>query len=114
MRLSTTLLCLPLLATADQTPLAEKAAGWIAKAKDMLPNAPPNPVDAGAAKVAEKTVTKFTWNNWERKLAPSSDGPQEWLIYVTGGNKTCYGNCTRSDAAWNVRLRQTALFTRDC
>ncbi|EEP80305.1 conserved hypothetical protein [Uncinocarpus reesii 1704] len=46
--------------------------------------------------------------NWESLLAPvSADAPaeaREWLVYITGGNKTCFGRCGRVDEEWNVGI----------
>lgn len=93
------------LAQDAQTPLKEKAAGWFDKAKAYIPaGAPsiPNPIDAGAAAVEEKRVTRINIRNYQRLLKPKLEGEEEWLIYLTGGNKTCFGRCGKTDAAWNV------------
>ncbi|OQV07655.1 hypothetical protein CLAIMM_12058 [Cladophialophora immunda] len=107
------LLLLPLLVAADQVPLKEKAAGWFDKAKSFIPSGgggaapavsvpvPPNPVEAGAAKVAENKVEKINVRNWQRKLSPKPDTEEEWMIYLTGGNKTCFGRCGPVDTVWN-------------
>jgi hypothetical protein len=111
MRLPTTLLLLPLATTilAQQNPLQ----GYIDKAKSYLPtalNPPidpediPNPIDAGASKVAERVVERINVRNWQRKLAPKPDGEEEWMIFMTGGNKSCYGKCGPINEIWNVRL----------
>lgn len=114
MRFSTVLIALPALAAAqDQVPLVEKVSGWFNNIKSAVPAAPsvpsvPNPVTAGAAKVAEYKVHKFTHANYDEKLKPTSadpaDGPENWLIYVTGGNKTCFGRCDTVDKAWNASI----------
>lgn len=101
-------LLLPVFAVAqDQKPLKEKAQGWFDKAKSYIPTAAVTvPVDAGAAKVADKVVTKLDANNWRSTLTPStsdpSNGPEEWMILVTGGNKSCYGQCAQVERAWIV------------
>lgn len=98
----------PLLTVAqDQKPLREKAQGWFDKAKSYIPTAAATvPADAGAAKVADKVVTKLDAANWQSILTSASsnphDGPEEWMIFVTGGNKSCYGQCTQVEKAWNV------------
>ncbi|KAH0840564.1 hypothetical protein AYO21_03893 [Fonsecaea monophora] len=103
------LLLLPLLVAADQNPLFEKAAGWFDKAKSFIPGAAPadsvpdplsNPLEAGAAAVADHKVEKINVRNWQRKLAPKPDTEEEWMIYVTGGNKTCFGRCAKVDTVW--------------
>jgi len=98
-----TLFLLPLLVAADQVPLKDKAAGWFDKAKAYIPSAVPvpHPIDAGAAKVADQTVERLTIRNWERKLSPKLDTEEEWMVYVTGGNKSCFGRCGPVDLTWN-------------
>jgi len=101
-----TLLCGAALAH-DQIPLKEKAAGWFDKAKSYIPSVTPsipNPIDAGAAAVAEKKVTKINIRNYQRLLQPKLEGEEEWLIYLTGGNKSCFGRCGKTDAAWNLSI----------
>lgn len=100
----TTLLFSAVLAQ-DQVPLKEKAAGWLDKAKSYIPSGTPsipNPVEAAAAAFADKKVQKINVRNYKRILTPKLEGEEEWLIYATGGNKTCFGKCARADAAWNV------------
>ncbi|EOD52460.1 hypothetical protein UCRNP2_725 [Neofusicoccum parvum UCRNP2] len=110
MRFSKTLLvALPALALAEeQVPLAEKVKGWFNKAQDYVSTAIPavqSPINAGASKVVEKVVANLTLENWRDIVAPSasaaSQGPEEWLIYITGGNKTCFGLCGNTTEAWN-------------
>ncbi|PGH01846.1 hypothetical protein GX51_05026 [Blastomyces parvus] len=129
MRLSSTILLLPALAAAqDQLPLKDQVQGWFDKVKSFLPTATPVVSSAahsastaatsaaagskgGAAKVVSKEVTPVTVANWESLLAPKNDGPgQEWLIYVTGGNKTCHGLCKKADKAWEDSI---PLFSAD-
>jgi PTH2 family peptidyl-tRNA hydrolase len=43
-------------------------------------------------------------SNWQSLLEPSSE-PQDWLLYITGGNKTCFGRCGNADKAFNVRTQ---------
>ncbi|KAL9105129.1 MAG: hypothetical protein Q9187_008825, partial [Circinaria calcarea] len=105
------LLALPSLITAQsQKPLGEKVGdnlqNWLNKAKAYLPTSVTSPVDTGAARVAAKNVTPLTKDNWQSVLSPSSSaaassGPEAWMVFVTGGNKTCYGQCGGVEAAWN-------------
>lgn len=98
----TALLLLPLLVAADQQPMKDKASGWFDKAKAYMDTGASAAVDAAAETVAEGGVEIITRQNWEQKLAPNWAGEQEWLLYITGGNKSCYGRCARADEAWNV------------
>ena len=105
MRLAAILLLLPALAVAeDQKPLIDIAKGWFEQAKSYIPTAVPtiSPVDAGASVVAANKVEKININNYKRKLGPSSDGPTEWLIMVSGKNESCFGGCDSVDLKWNV------------
>lgn len=108
------LLALPALALAlePQQPLGDRFKDWWNKATSYVeasvPSTIPNPVEAATAKVAELAVTNLTKDNWKSVLTPTeakfTGAPHEWLIYVHGGNKTCYDACTNATKAWNVRL----------
>lgn len=103
--LLTSLLFGVVLADDTQATLKEKAQGWFDKAKSYIPSVTPsipNPIDAGAAAVAAKNVQKVNIRNYHRLLAPKVEGEEEWLIYATGGNKSCFGRCGKADLAWNV------------
>lgn len=107
--MKTTTLLSTLLFTAalaqDQVPLKEKAAAWFDIAKSYIPTgAPsiPNPVQAASGIFANKKVQKINIRNYQRFLRPKVEGEEEWVIYLTGHNKTCFGKCERADAAWNV------------
>lgn len=103
------LLLLPLLVAAEQNPLLAKASGYFDKAKayvsgaaESIPDSIPNPIDAGGSKVAGNVVERINIRNWQRKLAPKLDVEEEWMIYLTGGNKSCYGKCGPMNTVWNV------------
>ena len=117
MRFSPLILALPALATAqEQFPFINQVKGWFAQASksitSAIPSAPsisipsiPNPVASGAKKIASLSVNRITLDNHKQLLAPgaatASPGIEEWLIFVTGGNKTCYGVCGHSETAFN-------------
>lgn len=115
MRASAILLALPALACAQQqVPLMDQVKGWFAKASDSISSAMPssaqapqvpNPVASGAKKIAEAKVERLTLNNWRDVLKPgaatASPGIEEWMVFTTGGNKTCHGRCERAETAWN-------------
>ncbi|KKA19459.1 hypothetical protein T310_6557 [Rasamsonia emersonii CBS 393.64] len=105
MRLSPLLALLPALAAAqNQIPFGEQIKGWLNKAKAYIPSAnPAAPVEEAAEKVVEKTVTPLNLSNWQSILEPSSQ-PQDWLIFITGGNKTCFGRCGTAEKAFNERV----------
>ncbi|RMZ78702.1 hypothetical protein DV737_g3773, partial [Chaetothyriales sp. CBS 132003] len=92
----------------DQVPLASKAASWLEKAKAYIPSsaaaAVANPSKAVAKPVVERTVEQINRGNYQRKLAPKAGGDEEWLVYLTGGNKTCFGDCRTVDLLWNEVL----------
>ena len=97
---------LTVLATAqDQIPLGDRVQGWFNKAKSYIPTATPvvPPQKVVEKVISAKDVTPFTLDTWQSALEPSSE-PQDWYLYVTGGNKTCFGRCGCADAAFNVRL----------
>lgn len=115
MRASALLLALPALASAQQQiPLVDQVKGWFAKATESIssaiPSSPqppsiPNPVASGAAKLAALKVQRITLDNWSQVLRPgaatASPGIEEWMVFTTGGNKTCHGRCERAEQAWN-------------
>lgn len=121
MRISPILIALPSLAlAADQQPLgglADQLKGWLKQAQSFIdknvPNVVPapstqealkNPIRTATDKVTDAAVTHLTLDNWKSVLragAHSKPGqPEEWLIYITGANKTCYGMCGRANTAW--------------
>lgn len=119
MRSSTLLLALPALSVAQQVPLVDQVKGWFNKATESLssvipsaPSAPsvpsvsiPNPVASGAKKIADLNVQPITLANHDQILKPgaatASPGIETWMIFVTGGNKTCYGRCAHAEKAWH-------------
>ncbi|KAI4117702.1 MAG: hypothetical protein LQ345_002126 [Seirophora villosa] len=107
MRLSASLLALlPLtIAAQQQKPLGENLQSWLEKAKSYLPNAATAPIASTAAKAAATNVVPLTKDNWRSVLTPSTSdpfqGPESWMVFVTGGNKTCYGKCAAVEKAWN-------------
>jgi hypothetical protein len=105
MRLAPLLLLLPVLTVAeDQKAFLDIAKGWFEQAKSYIPAVVPSvsPIDAGASVVAANKVEKININNYKRKLAPSPDGPTEWMIMVTGKNESCFGGCDSANLKWNV------------
>lgn len=103
MRFTSLAAFLPALALAqEQVPLADRVQGWFNKAKAYMPTAvPADPIVKMAEKVSEKQVTPVTMQNWQSILTPASV-PQDWMIFVTGGNKTCFGRCENAEKAFNV------------
>lgn len=104
MRFTLFVAILPALAVAqEQAPLGDRVQGWFNKAKAYLPSATPVvPVEKVVEqKIQEKTVTPFNLTNWQSNLEPAAK-PQDWLVFVTGGNKTCFGRCDQANKAFNV------------
>lgn len=114
MRTSTLLLALPALSSAQQQfPFVDQIKGWFAQASASISSAIPSPqsvsipdpIASGAKKVASRKVERITLDNHEQVLKPgaatATPGIEEWMVYVTGGNKTCMGTCGRSDTAWD-------------
>jgi len=102
-------LALPALSAAQaQNPLLDQAQAWFVKAKSYIPtsvyDAAADPVGASAFKIAAKNVTPLTMANYEAFLTPdpnSSKSPQEYMVFVSGGNKTCGGHCVKVEKEWN-------------
>jgi len=115
MRLPATLLvALPAIAAAQQQkPLGENLQSWFDKAKSYIPIGVKEPVAAGAAKVASKNITPLTSDNWQSTFSPttsSNKSPEEWMVLVSGGNKSCYGQCAGVEKAFN---ETAAVFIAD-
>ncbi|KAI9038908.1 uncharacterized protein KD926_010122 [Aspergillus affinis] len=104
---------LPALAAAqEQVPIGDRVQGWFNKAKSYLPTATPvipHVEKVVEQKLQEKVVTNFNLSNWQTLLEPASD-PQNWLLYITGGNKTCFGRCDQADKSFNESV---LLFSAD-
>ncbi|KAJ5485270.1 hypothetical protein N7539_005258 [Penicillium diatomitis] len=111
MRFTSIVALLPALALAqEQVPLADRVQGWFNKAKNLVPSpVPDEPVQKVVEKVSEKHVTPVTMQNWQSILTPAED-PQDWYIFVTGGNKTCFGRCDIAEKAFNESV---VLFSAD-
>lgn len=119
MRLSPLVLALPALAAAEQQiPLLDQVKGWInnfagqastsvssaSSAAASAASRVPNPTDAAAKSVEQLAVQDLTKENYAQVLKPgsatSSPGIEEWMVYTTGGNRTCFGACGHADAEW--------------
>jgi len=126
MRTSTILLALPALALAQQQqkPLIEVAQDtfheYLGKAQGFVASITGGASPVNAAKeavtqtIANGAVTVLTMNNWKQHIKPSAEHVttsdshrirnNEWMVYITGRNKTCGGLCGRADSAFNVRV----------
>lgn len=99
-------------AAENQVPLFDKLKGYFNQAtaaiSSAVPAAPSNPVKAASAKVTESVQHELTLENWKDVLTVnptvSTPATQEWLVYITGGNTTCFGLCGNATQAWNVCL----------
>jgi len=105
------LLALPLLSVVAQqeSPIEQvkaQAQYWFEKIQSFLPNpAEAHSPEAAAAKVGGKTLNVLTLSGWEHTIRSSvkasSTKPEEWWVFITGGNKTCFGHCLQSEIAFN-------------
>ncbi|KAL5343719.1 hypothetical protein BJX70DRAFT_120953 [Aspergillus crustosus] len=116
MRFIPLLTLLPALAVAqEQVPLADRVQGWFDKAKSYLPTATPvipvveKVIESPKKVIQEKAVTPFNASNWASLLEPVSK-PHDWLVFVTGGNKTCFGRCGKAEESFNESV---LLFATD-
>lgn len=110
MRVSTlSILALPLLAAAQQDPFEQakaQAQYWFEKITSYIPNpSKAHTAPAAAAKVGGKALNILTLNDWEHTIRssvkPASTTPEEWWVLITGGNKTCFGQCGQIETAFN-------------
>ncbi|CAI7601464.1 unnamed protein product [Penicillium pancosmium] len=111
MRFTSLVALLPAVALAqEQVPLADRVQGWFNKAKAYVPTAvPAAPIEKLAETVSEKSVTPVTLQNWESILTPGTQ-EEDWFIFITGGNKTCFGRCDRAEKAFKESV---LLFSAD-
>ncbi|THX31990.1 hypothetical protein D6D10_08225 [Aureobasidium pullulans] len=119
MRFAPVVLALPAMAAAQQqVPLLEQAKGWLnnfigaatsnvnsaSSAAASAASGVPNPAYAAAGKVQQLTVTDLTKENYLQVMKPgaatASPGIEDWMVYTTGGNRTCFGMCNRADEEW--------------
>ena len=90
---------LPLLASAQEDPLAQYKAqfqNFLGQMSSYIPNpGAHDPVAALEAKVGSMRMHTLTLENWKDTLyepvAPRATVPEEWWVLVTGRNKTCFG-----------------------
>src|ERR1700759_4824070 len=100
------------LAVEPQQPLGDRLKNWWNKATSFVdssvPTIIPDPLDAGAAKVAEVAVQNLNLSNWKDIVTPGeskvASGQHEWIIYIGGENKSCHGLCLNATKAWNVSI----------
>ena len=107
MHVSAFLMLLPVAALAQQQPFVERGLSFTDRLKSLWDDGFqgfPSFADAGASKVAGQIVQPLTRSNYDWVLAPQLDREKEFLLYVTGGNRSCFGNCRRANQAWNVSL----------
>ncbi|KAH8710081.1 hypothetical protein GQ44DRAFT_714784 [Phaeosphaeriaceae sp. PMI808] len=118
MRFSATiLLALPAIALGEeQIPLLDKVKGFFNKAtaavSSAIPAVPSAPIneatEKAAAKAAQAIQHPLTLENWQQVLTvdPTASPPttQDWLIFITGGNSSCFGLCGNATKAWNTSL----------
>lgn len=110
---ATALLTLPLLAAAAESPFEQYKAkfqnflsslGATVPVADKAADAPPAAASSaatGAAKskkvVEPKKIETLTLENWKDTLyAPvqaDATTPEDWLVLMSGRNKTCFGAC---------------------
>ena len=62
-----------------------------------------------AAAAAAANITPLTTDNWRTVLSPSPsraspdlNGRETWMVLVSGGNKTCLGQCGHLEGEWNM------------
>lgn len=125
MRASALLLALPVLATAQQFPFFDQVKEWFGKAAEAVPSAVSSVIDPAATKAARNfkkrevdplPVERITTENHLSLLKPvkpmQNAEYEEWIVLVTGGNKTCFGQCERAEQAFNDSIPAYALTYR--
>ncbi|KAH8811743.1 hypothetical protein F5884DRAFT_783243 [Xylogone sp. PMI_703] len=107
---SVSLLALPLLTVAAQeSPLDQakaQAQYWFNKIASYIPTpSVPEPAAAATTKPTVRPLHVLTLDNWKETIQSSvqldSATPEEWWVFLTGGNKTCFGRCQGPETAFN-------------
>ncbi|KAK6845588.1 hypothetical protein PG995_015698 [Apiospora arundinis] len=114
MRFSVTsaLLALPVLASAEVPEYQAQFQNYLGKFKSYIPShSKTDPVGAAEAKIGSMKMDVLTLNNWRETLyadvKPGATTPEEYWVFVTGGNKTCFGMFLRLQAhVTATRLRR--------
>lgn len=105
MRVSTFLIALPALASAQQIPFLDTVQPYIDKVTSFGAGLLGQSNTGGSNTAPHPAVTELRLKNWEDTLRyGGKNGPgsvDNWMVYVTG-NTTCAGECARPDAAWDV------------
>lgn len=111
------------MAAAQQVPILDQVKGWFNKATHAVSSAAPsvssvpvaNPVDVAAAQVASLEVDRLTLDNVKQLLVPgaatASPGIENWMLFITGGNKTCFGLCNHAETEFNKSVALMAAST---
>ena len=97
------------VAQQGQPGMMDKLNAWVANFKLQISNLVPSSIDAGASAIAGQVVQPLTLQNWKAHVGPKPHEPEEWLVFITGGNKTCFGRCDHVDATWNVCTRPSMV-----
>ena len=120
MRLQLALFCVvPLCTTAYAQQQQYPLGSWLSKISSYLPFSiqTPENVARHVSNVASSTIAEtaaarivpLTLENWQSTLKPDAAttkdrGQEEWWVLITGGNRTCHGECEAVEKAWNVGL----------
>ncbi|KAK4162187.1 hypothetical protein QBC43DRAFT_215698 [Cladorrhinum sp. PSN259] len=112
---SATMLALPLLAAAAESPFEQYKAkfqnflssfGATAPTADTTKEVPivSNTGKKSKKVVEPKPIETLTLEGWKDSLlAPvkaDATKPEEWLVLISGGNSTCFGHCDKVEAAY--------------
>ncbi|KFG79396.1 hypothetical protein MANI_009532 [Metarhizium anisopliae] len=108
---------LPLLASAQEDPLAQYKAQFqtfMDKMSGYIPNpGTHDPVAALEAKLGSMKMSTLTLENWKETLyepvAPGATVPTEWWVLISGRNKTCFGHCGKVEQAFNETAAKFAI-----
>lgn len=82
----------------------DQVSAWFDNFKAQVSSAITNPIDAAADAITGAVVQPLSMQNWKAHIWPKPDEEQEWLVYMTGGNKSCFGRCGHTNKVWNVCL----------
>ncbi|KXX79982.1 hypothetical protein MMYC01_202384 [Madurella mycetomatis] len=118
------MLALPLLAAAAESPFEQYKAkfqnflssfGGSAPVADKAgaPATPSTGTAKGKKVVEAKPIHTLTLDSWKDTLyAPvkaEATQPEEWMVLISGRNKSCYGHCLKVEKAFNESATRFAV-----
>lgn len=73
-------------------------------------------VSVAAAKIGALKVNTLTLDSWKDTLyepvKAAATIPEEWYVFISGRNKTCFGHCDKAEKAFNASATKFATMSK--